>query len=66
MPAKPELSHIQIERVRPQVDCGRYRAKAVIGDRVAVVADIFRDGTAQLAATVRSGDPAPRGGPSSR
>ena len=53
MPAKPEPSHIQIEAIRPQVDCGRYRAKAIEGDTVSVAVDIFRDGTAELAATVR-------------
>ncbi|MDQ3963004.1 MAG: DUF3416 domain-containing protein, partial [Actinomycetota bacterium] len=53
MAAKPEPSHIQIEAIRPQVNCGRYRAKAIVGDRVAVAADIFRDGTALLAAAVR-------------
>ena len=46
-------SHIIIEDVRPQVDCGRYRAKAVVGDDVPITADIFRDGTAELRAVVR-------------
>lgn len=53
MPARPEPSHIQIEEIRPQVDCGRYRAKAIAGDQVRVAADIFRDGTAELGAVVR-------------
>jgi starch synthase (maltosyl-transferring) len=42
-----------IEAIRPSVDCGRFRAKAVIGDRVPVGADVFRDGTAELRAVVR-------------
>jgi starch synthase (maltosyl-transferring) len=45
--------HVIVERVQPQIDCGRYRAKAVIGDRVTVSADIFRDGPAQLQAVIR-------------
>jgi starch synthase (maltosyl-transferring) len=44
---------VVIERVRPQVDCGRYRAKAIVGDSVEVGADIFRDGPALLQAVVR-------------
>ena len=35
------------------LDCGRHRAKAIVGDRLTVSADIFRDGTAELAAVVR-------------
>ncbi|MDQ4065127.1 MAG: alpha-1,4-glucan--maltose-1-phosphate maltosyltransferase [Actinomycetota bacterium] len=53
MPSKDGPSHIKIESLRPQVNCGRYRAKAVVGDSVRVSADIFRDGTAELAAVVR-------------
>lgn len=44
---------VVVERVRPQVDCGRYRAKAVVGDQIDVSADIFRDGPALLQAVVR-------------
>jgi starch synthase (maltosyl-transferring) len=39
--------------VRPQVDCGRYAVKAVVGDRVAVSATIIRDGHEVLGAAVR-------------
>ena len=42
-----------IERVVPEIDCGRYRAKAIVGDRVQVSADIFRDSTLMLTATIR-------------
>jgi len=45
--------HILIENVRPQVDCGRYQAKAIAGDSIEVAADIFRDGTDELRAVVR-------------
>jgi len=44
---------IQIQHVTPSVDCGRYAAKAVVGDRVAVSADVFREGHDQVAAAVR-------------
>jgi starch synthase (maltosyl-transferring) len=53
MPPRPDPSPIVIEAIRPMVDCGRHRAKAVIGDRPTISADIFRDGTAELAAVVR-------------
>ena len=33
-----------IERIRPEVDGGRFPAKAVVGDEVAVEADVFADG----------------------
>ena len=46
-------ARIQIQRVTPQVDCGRYAVKRVVGDRVDVTACIFRDGHALLGAAVR-------------
>ena len=52
MPSKP-ISPIVIEEIRPMIDCGRFRAKAIVGDRPVVAADIFRDGTAELAAVIR-------------
>ncbi|HEX4244605.1 MAG TPA: alpha-1,4-glucan--maltose-1-phosphate maltosyltransferase, partial [Acidimicrobiales bacterium] len=42
-----------IEAVRPQVDGGRYPAKAAVGDVVLVEADAFVDGHDQLACEVR-------------
>jgi starch synthase (maltosyl-transferring) len=44
---------IQIEDVRPVLDCGRYRPKRSVGDRVEVSATIFRDGHDLLGAAVR-------------
>src|SRR5580765_7167200 len=35
---------VVIESVRPQVDCGRYPVKRVVGERVVVEADVFTDG----------------------
>ena len=45
--------HVIIEGVEPQVDCGRYRAKTIAGEEVAVSADLYRDGPSILAAAVR-------------
>jgi starch synthase (maltosyl-transferring) len=46
-------SRIQIQRVAPQVDCGRYPVKRSVGDRVDVSARVFRDGHELLGAAVR-------------
>jgi starch synthase (maltosyl-transferring) len=45
--------HVVVEDVRPQIDCGAHRAKAVIGDLYEVTADIFRDGPAALMAVIK-------------
>ncbi len=37
-------SRVVIERVRPEVDCGRFPSKAIVGDRVVVTADVFAEG----------------------
>ena len=50
---------VVVEAVRPQVDCGRFAIKRVVGEEVSVSADIFADGHDVLAAAVlfrRSGD----------
>src|SRR5215203_1364528 len=44
---------ILVQDVAPRVDCGRYAAKAVVGDRVDVSATIVRDGHEVLGAAVR-------------
>ena len=46
-------ARIQIQRVRPQIDCGRYAVKRTVGDDVEVSARIFRDGHDLLGAAVR-------------
>jgi starch synthase (maltosyl-transferring) len=33
-----------VERVRPQVDCGRFPVKRTIGERLTIEADVFADG----------------------
>jgi starch synthase (maltosyl-transferring) len=50
---KTTPARIQIQEVRPQVDCGRYPVKRTVGDAVEVTARIFRDGHETLGATVR-------------
>ena len=52
---------ILVERVQPCVDCGRYPAKASVGDEVAVSADAFRDGHEVLRMVVRYKAPGQRG-----
>ena len=39
-----------IEEIQPQVDCGRYPARRILGDRVDVTAAIFSDGHDHVAA----------------
>jgi starch synthase (maltosyl-transferring) len=43
---------VVIENISPQVDCGRFPAKRVIGESVSVEADVFADGHDAVAATV--------------
>jgi starch synthase (maltosyl-transferring) len=47
------LAPIVIEKVRPEIDGGRFPAKRVVGEACIVSADIFKDGHDQLAARVR-------------
>jgi len=52
---------IVIESVTPQLDCGRYPVKRVVGDQLVVQADIFSDGHDEVAAVLlhrREGDQA--------
>ena len=51
--AKQPPPRIQIQDVRPQVDCGRYPVKVTDGDQVGVAATIFKDGHDILRAVVR-------------
>jgi starch synthase (maltosyl-transferring) len=43
---------IVIENVRPQVDCGRFPIRRVIGETVTVQADVFADGHEETAAAL--------------
>jgi starch synthase (maltosyl-transferring) len=49
----PRLPKIVIDDVRPRTPSGHYPAKAVVGERVAVGASIFKDGHDILGARVR-------------
>jgi starch synthase (maltosyl-transferring) len=51
---------IQIQDVRPQVDCGRYPAKRSLGERVEVSAAVFRDGHEIVEAAIRFRGPRER------
>jgi len=46
-------SRIQILGIEPVVDCGRFAAKACVGDDVRVSATVFRDGHEVLGAALR-------------
>ena len=56
MPAE----RITISDVTPQVDCGRWPAKACVGDHIEVVATIVRDGHEVVRAVLRHKGPAGR------
>ena len=43
-------SRVVIEGVTPEIDCGRYPAKRVTGEKLTVQADIFADGHDQISA----------------
>jgi len=44
---------VVIERVYPELDCGRYAVKREVGDCLVVSADIFKDGHDAIAAAIR-------------
>ncbi len=44
---------VAIERVTPEIDCGRFAVKRVLGDPVVVEADIFADGHDAISAVLR-------------
>jgi starch synthase (maltosyl-transferring) len=43
---------VVIERVTPEIDCGRFPIKRVVGERVVVEADVFADGHDQIACQI--------------
>ncbi len=45
-------ARVVIERLTPQVDCGRFPARRVLGDTVVVEADVFTDGHDAVTAVV--------------
>jgi len=52
LPASSSVPHMIIERVTPDLDGGRYPVKRIVGDRLAVAADIFRDGHDKISAAL--------------
>ncbi len=50
-------SRIQIQDLEPLVDCGRFAAKACVGDQVRVSATVFRDGHEVLRTALRVKSP---------
>ena len=49
----PPYEQVVIEAVRPSVDGGRFPAKAILGDRVAIDATVFRHGHERVRAMLR-------------
>jgi starch synthase (maltosyl-transferring) len=43
---------VVIERVSPEIDCGRFPVKRVVGDTVLIEADVFADGHDQVACRI--------------
>ena len=52
LPAAAGVPRIVIERVEPELDCGQFPVKRVVGDRLEVAADIFRDGHDKISAAL--------------
>jgi starch synthase (maltosyl-transferring) len=52
-PSWSPTARIAIERIYPELDCGRFPVKRIVGDRLDVWVDIFRDGHDVIAAALR-------------
>jgi starch synthase (maltosyl-transferring) len=50
---KLAANRVVIERVSPEIDGGRFPAKAVVGDTIEVEADVFCDGHEQIQAALK-------------
>ena len=48
-----DYPRVIIEAVQPQIDFGRYAIKRVVGEKVVVTADIYKEGHDKLAAAVK-------------
>ena len=48
-----DYPRVIIEAVEPQIDCGRFPIKRVVGETVIVFADIYKEGHDKLAAVVK-------------
>jgi starch synthase (maltosyl-transferring) len=60
VPGITRSGRVVIQAVTPQIDGGRYAAKAVVGEDVVVGADIFREGHDKVAAAIRYRGPEDR------
>jgi starch synthase (maltosyl-transferring) len=61
MSSEPGLARVVISGVCPEIECGKYPIKRVVGEEVVVEADIFADGHDELSAVLlhrRQGAPA--------
>ena len=48
-----DYPRVIIEAIQPQIDCGRFPIKRVVGETVTVTADIYKEGHDKLAAVVK-------------
>ncbi len=48
-----DYPRVIIEAVQPQIDCGRFPIKRVVGEKVTITADIYKEGHDKLAAVVK-------------
>ncbi|HEY4762206.1 MAG TPA: maltotransferase domain-containing protein [Candidatus Sulfotelmatobacter sp.] len=48
-------NRVVIERVSPEIDCGRFPIKRVVGEKVVVEADVFADGHDQIGCQILYG-----------
>src|SRR5271167_2666442 len=55
MPAPHRWRRVVIERLSPEVDCGRFAIKRVVGETVVVEADVFADGNDQVGCQILHG-----------
>lgn len=53
LPGTNGLRRVTIEAVIPQIDCGRFSIKRVLGEEVIVEADIFAEGHDQISAVLK-------------
>src|SRR5579871_421978 len=52
-PSEGAPSRVIIEGVKPEIDCGQFPIKRVVGEEVAVEADIFAEGHDTLKAVLK-------------
>src|SRR5690242_16259117 len=50
---QPPPQRVVVRGVTPEIECGRFAAKRVVGDDVMIEADVFADGHDSIAAVLR-------------